>query len=477
MVWPSESNPSSVTVAQGPYDYEKSALRFSRRLNRTAAASFTAAFKESRGFYAQGADYDDFRVSGSFVWRPATNTELQYGFYQHKAKQGLLQFDRMVLPTTRSHNDLNHHWLKALHRSSESLLFELDFFRQHNYNRIYDDIYQYNGILKDNIIGASASIKLFVGRHAIKLAAGGKSHNLASTGADPTSTTLGALLTDSIKFGEDHILSLKGRIRNNNQTDIGIAASVLYQIKSWSAAVGALDYEPDIYAMYRSQPRFIFDDQSLISSYHYIADPDLKPKKILFVSSALSIFQYKRLTSKIELSFEKVYNDLTPVIEESESEWISSQENIDYDRITLTGNLGYKPIKYFSGRTGVTYFHYSPSDILPGIKFSPSLLAFSQGEFKIQNVLKDIDLSAIFQMKYYSKRYYAGLSSELLDRYEYEQAIVIDGSLVMRFGSFEFRITEDNILDYLVDNNYGVWGEYTMPPGMVWWQFTWNFID
>lgn len=477
MVWPPEENPSSVTVAQGPYDYEKSAWRFSRRLAKTVAGSFTAAFKESGGYYALGADYDDFRISGSFVWRPRINTEIQYAFYQHKAKQGLLQFDRLVTPTIRSHNDINHHAVKMLYQPSDKILFNFEVFRQKNYNRIFDNTNVYSDLNREYLHGGLTSVNFVAGNHLFELGLGGRQHRIAGIGTEPTSRTIAALLSDSLTLGNAHVFKLSGRIRYNNKTDLGLAGTAIYRIRNLSLAFGALDYEPDIYAMYYHHPQLNFDQQSLIRSYRYIADPDLKPKKTLFGSSGFHIDAAAWLGGDINVSFEKVYNDLVPVVEGTDSIWTSSQHNIDYDRLTATFDLAYNITGYFTGKSGLTFFHYNPGDVLPGIKHSPSLIAFSQGEFKVREVLRDIDLSSAFQVRYYSKRYYAGFSSVLLDRYEYKQAIVIDGSLAIHFGSFEFRITEDNILDYLTDNNYELWGEYTMPPGMVWWQFTWNFYN
>ena len=110
--------------------------------------------------------------------------------------------------------------------------------------------------------------------------------------------------------------------------------------------------------------------------------------------------------------------------------------------------------------------HFTPGEV----KHSPTALAFTDGRFQLKDVLRDIDLTAAFQAHYVSAREYSGLV-----RTSYKQAINLDGSIVIRFGSVEFKIVETNMLDFVGGNSYNIWGEYLMPPGNVWWQLTWNF--
>ena len=473
--WPSEENLSSLTVAQGSFNYERTAWRFSRRFNAKMGAVFTAGFKENGGYYSAGADYDDFRVAGSFVWRPETNIELQYGFYQHKAKQGILQFDRTITPTARSHNDINHHTIKSRYRYSNSLLFGLDLYHQQNYNHLYDDINDYVYTARDHIWGAIGKSELSLNKHNIALSAGWQHYRLSGFNDEPKSSTLGLTLSDSLSLGESRALILTGRGRYNNKTDMGFAAVASYHHGDYTFSGGTIDYEPDIYAMYFAPPEIAIGNQNLISSYTYIPNPGLDSKRILFGSVQSKFGLTGNLNANAGISFEKVYDDLVPVVSGGDSVYTSNQENIDYKRLTATLGFDYNLTKYFTGTSGLTYFLYDPKEALPGIKHSPSLIAFSRGELYIPEVLRDIDLSGAFQARYYAKRYYGGFSDIILEEKEYDPVVVLDGSLAIRFGTFEFRISEDNFIDYFVDNNYTLWGQYSMPPALVWWQFTWNF--
>jgi hypothetical protein len=478
--WPSIDNLSSVAVAQGPYELKKSAWRFSRRFTKTTGLIFTASFKKARGFYSTSGDYDDFKIAGTFAWRPRVDTEIIYNFYQYKTKEGLVQFDRAINPTLRSRNDMNLHSLKGKFRKSNNLTYSFEAFRQHNYNHIFDNSISFDDLIKDDIYGAVAAIDYNRGVHNFHYAIAGKQHHLRATGSSPI-IRIGAVLgSDSLIVTEDQYVVMTGRLRYNRLSKVQPAGSVRY-IRPLAVNLqaefsgGVLDYDPDIYAMYYSHPRFETTLSDLVRSYEYHDDDNLDAKRIYFGKVALESSLAEYLTAQIGLTAEKVNDDLIPVISQSDSNWTSTENNIDYKRFTLTADLRYSLTKYFNGSSGLTYFHYNPSEALPGIKHSPSLMAFSYGEFKVREVLEDIDLSGAFQVRYYGKRYYSGILDQLTGDYTYDPAIVIDGSLAIKFGTFEFRITEDNILDFLGGNDYTLWGDYSMPPGMVWWHINWNF--
>ena len=481
MFWPSNDNPSSVTVARGPYNYERSGWRFSRRFTENAALTFTAGFKESFGYYGGGADYDDFSVAGSFAMRPRPDTEFKYSFYQHKAKQGILQFDRVIFPTLRANHDQNFHAFKGKHYFSELLQFEVNLFRQKNYNHLFDDGVNYHLFVRDDIWGGKSIVTLIKDRNNLNLEIGGQRHLLKSPGRiSARSTTMGITLSDSITLNHKQNIVLTARARHNNINEYTMAGSAkfgwhLNEKTTWNLSAGRFDCLPDIYSLYYNHPAIIPEENSYISSYTYIANPDLNSRRFLFIKTDADCNIYNSITLQAGLSYEKVYDDMVPVVVESSTVWQSYQNNINYKRMTLTLNLGYAVTKYFEGSSGATYFKYDPGSPIPGIRFSPSAILYSMGELKIEHVLKGIDLSGVYHLRYLTKTDYSGFSSVVENRYSNNAAIVLDGSIVVQFGSFQFRLCEDNILDYLTGNKYNVWGEYVMPPGSVWWQFTWNF--
>jgi len=481
MFWPSTDNPSSVTVARGPYNYERSGWRFSRRFTENAALTFTAGFKESSGYYGGGADYDDFGVAGSFAMRPRPDTEFRYYFYQHKAKQGIMQFDRVIFPTLRANHDQNLHAFKSKHYFSELLQFEVNLFHQNNYNHLFDDGADYHLFVRDNIWGGKSIITVKKGANNFGLEIGGQRHLLKNPKSIlARSTAMGIVLSDSITLNQKQNLVLTARARHDNINENTIAGSAkfgwcLNEKATWSLSAGRFDCLPDIYSLYYNHLEIIPEENNYISSYTYIANPHLNSRRSYFIKTDANCSIHNNLVLNAGLSYEKVYDDMVPVLVESSMVWQSYQNNIDYKRITLTIDLDYSITKYFEGSSGATYFKYDPDCPMTGIKFSPSGIVYSTGELKIEQVLRGIDLSGVYHLRYITKTEYSGFSSVINDRYYNDAAIVLDGSIVIQFGSFQFRLCEDNILDYITGNEYNIWGEYVMPPGSVWWQFTWDF--
>jgi len=222
-------------------------------------------------------------------------------------------------------------------------------------------------------------------------------------------------------------------------------------------------------------------DSDFITAYKYVPNNDLKSEKSLFANADINRAFNSNLSIKAGLSYEKVNDDMVPVTVESLTVWQSTTENIDYNRLTAVIDIDYSITKYFKGSAGLTYFIYDPDSYVPEVKFTPAGMARSMGIVKFENVLRDMDISGVYQLRFITAREYSGFithQSENFFNVENSDAVfVVDGSINIRFGSFEFRLCEENILDFIIGNDYNVWGSYQMPPGMVWWQFTWNFIN
>lgn len=477
MVWPAIDNPSSISVAQMPYGYSRSAWRFSRWFSRNIAATFTAGFKESQGYYQSGTDYDGFGVSGSFAYQPKPNSEIEYAFYQGKAKKGILQFDRVIAPTLRVNNVLDHHTLKGRYKQSEKCQFELNLFHQKNYGHLFD-VANYHHRVRDFIWGGKAIVSLSGSGHNLKAEAGGRRHYIGGLESDAArSVTMGAVVSDSIVINRRQKLIMSARARHNNISDFNFAGTGRYLLSLNSQmdinlSAGYHDCLPDIYSMYFNHPEINMEITDLYDSYNFRPDTGLEYCKTMFATAGFDVGFKDWLSLFLNFSYEIVDNDILCVTEDSSATWFTTPVNIDFDRFTFTMSLDYSVTKYFRGSSGVTYFIYDPDNPLPGIKHSPNGIAFSDGELKFEGVLKDIDLSGVYHIRYISPREYYGFITE-----SYEPAVAIDGAIVVHFGTFEFRLIENNILDYIVDNKYNMWGEYIMPPGSVWWQLTWNFTN
>lgn len=475
MAWPAIENPSSISVARQPYGYSRSAWRFSRWFSRNAAATFTAGFKESRGYYQSGTDYDGFDVAGSFALLPRPNSEIIYTFFQGKAKKEILQFDRVIVPSLRVNSVLNHHSLNGKYKASERSQFELNLFHQKNYGHLFDDT-NYHHRLRDFIWGGKAVVSFGCSKHNFTTEAGGQRHYVGGLeSGEARSVTMGIVVSDSVAISQKQDLVVSARTRHNNINGFSFAGSgrYLHRLNSQlciNISAGHLDCLPDIYSMYFNHPTIDMGETSLYDSYNFQSNSGLEYRKTVFATSGLDIDFEGKLSLFLNLAYEKVNNDILFITEGSSGIWFTTPVNVDYNRVTFTMNLDYFVTKYFKGSSGVTYFVYDPDSPLPGVKHSPNGLAFSSGELKFEGVLRDLDISGAYQIRYISSREYYGFILEL-----YEPAVVLDGAIIVRFGSFEFRLIEDNILDYIVGNRYNIWGEYIMPPGSVWWQFTWNF--
>jgi len=480
MYLPSGENPSSITIARGPYGYERSAWRFARRFSDNIGATFSVGFKKSEGYYNVGADYDGIGVTGTLAMRPLPKLETRYAFYQSKARQGVLQFDRIISPTLRLKQDIDFHDIKADYSISGRTKLKVNLFHQKNYNHLFDDAAAYHDRFRDYVWGGQVGADLMYAPHNITIALGGRRHYLSNPAfADARSVTAGMLLGDSLALGPNRSLVVVTRIRHNNIDSFtgSVSAKVEWQPEDKPAlaiCTGIIDYGPELYARYFQIQPILPQSGDLINSYSIEPDPGLNSKKAYFARLGLRLYRGVGFAD-LSVGAENVFNDLIPVTEESSAVWKSYQKNIDYKRLNLTADFEYEFGDIYRGALGATYFIYSPSRPLPEIRFSPLGQAFSNGEFTINEILRNIDISAAYQVRYIGVRDYAGFISVISGQAVQKRTIVLDGSIIVRFGTFDFRLNENNILDFLTDHKYNVWGEYTMPPGMIWWQFTWNF--
>jgi hypothetical protein len=406
---------------------------------------------------------------------PKPNSEIIYTFFQRKAKKEILQFDRVIFPALRVNNDLNHHTLKGRYRLSERFQFGLNLFHQKNYGHLFDDV-NYHFRIRDFIWGGKADVSFAYLKHNFKAEVGGQRHYVGGIESGAArSVMMGIVLSDSVAISQKQDLVVSARTRHNNINGFSFAGTGRYlhglnDQLNINISAGRLDCLPDIYSMYFKYPTIDMGETGFYDSYNYQPNSQLEYCKTLFATSGLGISFRDQLSLFLNLAYEKVDDDILFITEGLSGIWFTTPENIDYNRITVTMNLDYSLTKYFKGSSGMTYFVYDPNSPLPGVKHSPKGLAFSKGELRFENVLRDIDISGVYQIRYISPREYSGFIIG-----SYKSAVVLDGAIIIRFGSFEFRLIEDNMLDYIVGNRYNVWGEYIMPPGSVWWQFTWNF--
>jgi hypothetical protein len=480
MYMPGGENPSSLTIARGSFGYERSAWRFSRRFARNIGATFSAGFKKSNGYYNAGADYDGVATTGTLVMEPLPKLRARYAFYQNRVRQGILQFDRVINPTLRLKQDIDFHDIKADYSISGRTNLKMDLFHQKNYNHVFDNSAGYHDRFRDYIWGGQMGADLSCAPHNMVFAMGGRRHYLSNPAfVGARSLTVGLLAGDSLYLDPARSLIVKARLRHNNIAGLTAAGSVRMDWRpegkpAISVAAGYVDESPDLYARYFQIQPLLPQSGDLVQSYSIEPDPELNTKKTYFADITLKTGR-QHWTTGFYISAEKVYDDLIPVTEESTAVWKSYQKNVNYKRLTLTADLEYKVGEIYQGGLGATYFIYSPRRLLPEVRYSPLGQAFAYGEFTIREILRDIDISAVYQLRYIGARYYAGFISIISEQFVQRRAYVLDGSILVRFGAFDFRINENNILDFITDNKYDIWGEYTMPPGMVWWQFTWNF--
>jgi hypothetical protein len=476
-VWTPSDNPSSITVAGGPYGYHRSGWRFSRRFNENLSGNLVIGFKKSASYYQTGGGYNSFGVSGAFAARPKPNAEIAYTFYDHKAEEGLIQFDRIIEPFLQLKRQVNFHQVAGKYLLDDKRDLSLKVYYQANHNFIVNDARTYQSRLKDYISGIQTDYRVQREKHHYRLSAGVCYQRLGGVSTDD-SKMKAAAIEGSDSTSIDSLDYIKGslRTRYNTESKFGAAAALVYAknveaVGRVTTSAGYYDYLPNIYNLYYNVViPYTLSGITYDNFYSYRPNNNLKAKKDIFLSIDYSFNPDRVLNCGLTLTIEKIFNDILQVTTDSLFTFSTRPWNIDYNRITFAGKVEYPLSKYFIGSSGISLFAYNPSQAWAGVKHSPKALAFTNGRFQLKNVLRDIDLAAAFQAHYVGAREYSGLVQT-----SYRRAVDLDGSIVIRFGAVEFKIIETNMLDFIGGNNYDIWGEYLMPPGNVWWQLTWNF--
>lgn len=478
-VWTPSDNPSSITVAGGPYGYHRSAWRFTRRFNNNLSGNLIIGFKKGSSYYQSGGGYNSFGVSGAFAAKPKPNAEITYTFYDHKANEGLIQFDRIIEPYLNLKRQVNFHQVNGRYLLEKEKELTMKVYYQANHNFIVDDARTYKSRLKDYLSGTQADYSNRNGNNNVKLSAGVGYQRLGGVNSDDSKmTSLGVTASDSIEIDSLTYLKANLRGRYNSIGNFNPAGTIAYSrpINPYgilTVSTGYYDFLPDIYSRYYNiNVPYTMSSGTISNFYSYRPDNDLKSKKTVF-SSADFIYKPERsFKIGIGLMLERVFDDILQVTSESSFTYSTRPININYDRASMTGKVEYPITRYYEGASGFSLFIYGPSEPRAGMKHSPKALIFTNGRIQLRNVLRDVDLAAAFQAHYISAREYSGLIPS-----SYKQAANLDASLIIRFGAVEFRIIETNVFDFIGGNNYSIWGEYLMPPGNVWWQLTWDFTN
>jgi hypothetical protein len=476
-VWTPSDNPSSITVAGGPYGYHRSAWRFTRRFSENLSGNLIIGFKKGASYYQSGGGYKSYGVSGAFAAKPKPNIEIAYTFYDHKADEGLIQFDRIIEPYLKLKRQVNFHQVSGRYIFDKEKKLAIKSYYQANHNFIVDDARTHSSRLKDYLSGTQAEYSVSNEDNNYKLSAGASYQRLGGVNSDDSKmTTLALTASDSISIDSINYLLATIRARYNSIGSFNPAGTIAYSrqlnsIGKLTISSGYYDYMPDIYSRYYNIiVPYTISSGTIGNFYSYSPDDNLKSKNSVFVSAEYVYNPGQRFNIGIGLTLERVFDDILQVTSESSFTYSTRPINISYNRATITGKIEYYLTKYYLGSSGISLFLYDPSEPRAGMKHSPKALAYTNGRIQLRNVLRDVDLAAAFQAHYVSAREYAGLVQT-----SYKNAANLDASLVFRFGAIEFKIIETNVLDFIGGNNYSIWGEYLMPPGNVWWQLTWDF--
>jgi len=476
-VWTPPENPSSITIAGGPYGYHRSGWRFTRRFNENLSGSLIVGFKKATNFYQTGGRYNSFGVSGAFAAKPKPNAEITYVFYDHKADEGLIQFDRIIEPYLKLKRQVNFHQVTGKYLLEKDRELALKIYYQANHNFITDDSKTYKSRLKDYLSGTQADYSIKQDNHNFKLSAGAGYQRLGGVNSDDSKmTTLSVAGSDSISIDSVNYLKAIVRGRYNTIGSFNPAGTVTYSkiyqtLGRLTVSSGYYDYLPNIYANYYNvEVPYTIESGTVSNFYSYRPNNNIKSKKSVFASADLGYHFERPFNIGIGVTVERVFDDILQVTSESSFTFNTHPENISYNRAAIGGKVNYPITKYYCGSSGFSLFIYDPEEPRPGMRHSPKALIYTDGRMQLRNVLRDVDLTAAVQVHYVSGREYSGIVQT-----SNKSAINLDASFVIRFGAVEFKIIETNALDFIGGNSYDIWGDYLMPPGNVWWQLTWNF--
>lgn len=477
--WPPAANPSSITVARGPYGYERTAWRFTKNFSRRLAATFCAGFKKSKSFYTSGADYDGFGVSGSLVGDFRRIGAFRYGFYENKSDQGILQFDRMVPPSKRLKRDIIRHQFRLEKELKKGLTLFSDLLYQKNEAKA-DGLYLSPAARpRDRLILAAAGTDIVGNRNKLRIAVAYRDLNQTDQAADTKILRQYALLVcDSLPVSTFDEIRVAFRWRGRNPGRSAGSASFGYEKKKEDFRLGIHggyhDSDPDPYAAYFGAPAFGVNYSGLIEINEYRVEtiPSMPLKTTAYALVFGGWSPHKSLKSDLSVSFERVSGDSYWRLIDSSGIWTAEPTSIDYRRATITLSLGTAIGGFFNSRAGMTSFIYFPRKTEWGEKHSPSLIGFGESEAIWKGALRDVDLSAQIQARYCGRRHYYGFVDS-----SYGPFAVVDCALGIRYASFDFHVIGSNVFDFIIGNEYKLWGEYNMPPGTIWWVFNWKFVN
>ncbi len=478
-VRPPQNNPSSITVARGPYGYERTAWRFSRNFSSRLAGTFCVGFKKSRSYYTSGADYDGFGVSGSLAGSFRNVGEFQYGFYENKSEQGILQFDRIVPPSFRAKSDIIRHRLHYEHNRGAKVTMFSDLLYQKNEVKAGGLYISPKAWPADKTKMAALGVDFIGGRNKLRLAFAYKELRQYGQGAYTKALKQYSIFAcDSLRVTSADRLELAVRLRNSDPGRTAGAVDIGYERNEEDVGFGIhggyhdSDYDP--YAVYFGTPTFSVNYSGLveIDEYRIVTVTSAPAKSTLYALLFGRWNPFAFLKSDFSVSYEKVTGDSYWRLTDSSGIWSARPTAIDYDRavITLTFETGLG--EYLHSRAGMTSFLYSPKTTEWGERHSPAFIGFAESEVIWKGALRDVDLSAQAQARYCGRRCYYGFVDV-----EYGPFAVLDCAAGIRYGSFDFHVIGSNVFDFIIGNDYKLWGEYSMPPGTVWWVFNWKFSN
>jgi len=477
--WPPATNPSSITVARGPYGYERTAWRFTKNFSRRLAATFCAGFKKSRSYYTSGADYDGFGVSGSLAGRVRRIGEFRYDFYENKSDQGILQFDRAVPPSARLKRDIIRHRLHIENVSRNGVTLFSDLLYQKNEAKAGGLYLSPIAWPADRFTMAAAGMDFAGGGNRLRMAVAYLGLRQSDGAADSEILRQYSILVcDSLHVSPVDDIRVAFRWRGRDPGRSAGSVSFGYEKKRedfrFGIHGGYHDSDPDPYAAYFRSPAFAVSYSGLveINEYRVETAPSLPLKSTAYALLFGGWNPREFLESDLSVSYERVSGDCYWRLVDSAGIWTAKPTPIDYRRAVITLSLGADIGGFFSSRAGMTSFVYFPRETEWGERHSPSLIGFAESKAIWKGALKDVDLSVQAQAHYCGcRRYYGFVSSS------YGPFAAVDCAVGIRYASFDFHVIGSNLFDFITGNKYKLWGEYAMPPATIWWIFNWKFAN
>lgn len=473
--WPPPSNPSSITVARGPYGYERTTWRFSKNFDPQLAATFGVGFKKSRGYYTAGADYDGFGVAGSLAGRIRSRARFHYQFYENKSDQGLLQFDRVVPPSGKMSRDIIRHQIHLEMPAGDIIMFS-DLLYQKNKSKL--DCPYYSSVYwpadRMGLFSGGAAFK--IPRQKIRLVFGYDQREQLGFTESKALEGLSLFASDSISISKSDLALLSLRWRHRKIAKSGGSIAIGYEKRGEDFRLGIHsgyhDRDPDPFATIFESPVFSVNYSGTveISEYRIEKSRSLSPTGTRYLAIDGNIRLIEGIEADLSISLEKVSNDVYWHLSDSSGIWSARPNVIGYNRATFTAALNKAIGGFLNSSAGITSFVYDPAKTSFGEKHSPTIIGFAESDFTWKEALKNVDLNAVAQFRYVGRRYYYGFIQD-----SYKPAVVLDCGVGLRYSAFDFNLNFSNVIDFFATNEYKIWGEYIMPPASVWWVFNWRF--